>query len=121
HTSSIQDGDQLIPGGQACGYVLELENGLRIYNSGDTALFGDMKLIGDLYQPEVCILSIGEHFTMGPREAAHAIRLIGAKKVIPAHYATFPLLTGTPDELRELTADMDDLEIYDLEPGDTLE
>ncbi len=121
HSSGIQDGGQTIYGGDPVGYIIEFENGFRLYHAGDTALFSDMKLIADMYQPELYMLPIGDHFTMGPREAAHAIRLMGAEKVIPIHYATFPLLTGTPDQLREHTADIADLEIIEMEPGDTLE
>jgi L-ascorbate metabolism protein UlaG (beta-lactamase superfamily) len=120
HTSGIQDGEQTVYGGEPVGYVVELENGFRMYHAGDTAIFGDMKLIADMYQPELYFLPIGDHFTMGPREAAHAIRLMGAEKVIPMHYATFPLLTGTPEELRKLTEDIAGLEIYELEAGETL-
>lgn len=121
HSSGIQDGNQIVYGGDPCGYVLEFENGFKLYHAGDTAVFGDMKLIAELYEPELCLLPIGDHFTMGPREAAYAIRLLGAKKVMPVHYATFPALTGTPEELRKQTAGIDGLEIYDLQPGDTLE
>lgn len=121
HSSGITDGDRTVYGGEPVGFVVEFENGFRLYHAGDTAVFGDMQLIAQLYNPELCILPIGGHFTMGPLEASHAIRLLGAKKVIPVHYATFPVLTGTPDELRNLTQDIEGLEIYVLEPGDTLE
>ena len=121
HSSAIQDGDRMVYGGEACGYVIELENGYKIYNTGDTALFGDMRLIAELYEPDLVMLPIGDHFTMGPREAARAIRLMGAKRVLPMHYGTFPLLTGTPEQLRAETADIEGLEIYDIRPGETLE
>lgn len=121
HTSGIQDGDTTVYGGEPCGYVIEFENGFKIYHAGDTALFSDMKLIAELYQPELFFLPIGSHFTMGPREAAYAIKLMGAKKVVPVHYATFPVLTGTPEQLRQETKDIPDLEIYDIAPGETLE
>src|SRR5688500_11190918 len=119
HSSSIQDGDTLIPGGGASGYVLELENEYRIYHAGDTALFGDMALIGDLYQPDLALLPIGGHYTMGPREAARAAQLLDVKRVIPIHYGTFPPLKGTPEELREIGATTD-LEVLALKPGETL-
>ncbi|MDR7429972.1 MAG: metal-dependent hydrolase, partial [Armatimonadota bacterium] len=77
------------------------------------------KLIGELYRPQVAMLPIGDRFTMGPTEAAYAIRLLGVKCVIPMHYATFPLLTGTPDALKEATRDIEGLEIVVMEPGQT--
>ncbi len=121
HSSGIQDGDRFVYLGEPVGYVVELENGFRFYHSGDTALFGDMRLIGELYRPELALLPIGDHFTMGPREAAYAIRLLGVKKVIPIHYRTFPVLTGTPEDLKRETADIEGLEIYAIQPGQTLE
>ncbi len=120
HSSGIQDGDRMVYGGEPCGYVLELENGFKLYHTGDTALFGDMKLIAEMHRPELVLLPIGDRFTMGPAEAAQAIRLMGAKKVVPIHYATFPLLTGTPEQLRAHTADIEGLQIYDIQPGETL-
>jgi len=87
---------------------------LTIYHAGDTALFRDMELIGELYKPELAMLPIGDRFTMGPREAAHAIRFLGVKHVIPMHYATFPFLTGTPDALRAEAQNIPGLEIHEL-------
>ena len=120
HSCGIQDGDKIIYGGEASGYVVRLPGGLIIYHAGDTAVFGDMKLIGDLYKPDVALLPIGDHFTMGPREAALAIRLLGVRHVIPMHFGTFPLLTGTPERLREETKDISGLEIHALKPGESL-
>jgi L-ascorbate metabolism protein UlaG (beta-lactamase superfamily) len=120
HSCGIQDGDKIIYGGEACGYVVRLPGGLTIYHAGDTAVFGDMKLIGELYSPELAMLPIGDHFTMGPREAALAIRLLGVKHVIPMHFGTFPVLTGNPDALKKATADIPSLEIHDLKPGESL-
>jgi L-ascorbate metabolism protein UlaG (beta-lactamase superfamily) len=120
HSSSIADGDTLLPGGTACGFVLQLANGYTIYFSGDTGVFLDMQLFGKLFSPDLAILSIGDHFTMGPRGAAEAIRLLGAKNVIPMHYGTFPMLTGTPEKLREETRDIAGLNIYAIAPGETL-
>ena len=120
HSCGIQDGDKIIYGGEASGFVIQLPGGFRVYHAGDTAVFGDMKLIGELYAPDVALLPIGDHFTMGPREAALAIRLLGVRHAIPMHFATFPLLTGTPDRLRELTQDISGLEIHALKPGDTI-
>jgi L-ascorbate metabolism protein UlaG (beta-lactamase superfamily) len=79
-----------------------------------------MKLIGEIYKPDVAMLPIGDVFTMGPREAAFAIRLLGVKHVIPMHYATFPMLTGTPEELRAEAKDVAGLQVHALKPGDTL-
>ncbi len=90
HSCGIQDGDQLVYGGEACGYVIEFDNGVKIYHAGDTNVFGDMKIIHDLYAPDIAMLPIGDHFTMGPREAAYACDLLKAKTVIPMHFATFP-------------------------------
>lgn len=91
-----------------------------MYHAGDTALFGDMKLIGELYKPDVAMPPIGDLFTMGPREAAYAIRLLGMKHVVPMHYATFPFLTGTVDALRQETKNIEGLQIHPLKPGETL-
>ena len=88
--------------GESCGFVIEAPGEETLYFAGDTNAFGDMALIGRIYSPAVAVLPIGDHFTMGPREAAVAADLVGARRVIPSHYATFPLLTGTPDALRPL-------------------
>ena len=120
HSCGIQDGDKIIYGGEACGYIIRLPGRLTVYHSGDTAVFGDMKLISELYSPDVALLPIGDHFTMGPREAAVAIRLLGVRHVIPIHHGTFPILTGTPDALRRLTENIAGLEIHALKPGDSI-
>jgi L-ascorbate metabolism protein UlaG (beta-lactamase superfamily) len=88
--------------GESCGFVIETPGAPTFYVAGDTNVFGDMQLIGRIYAPEVAILPIGDHFTMGPREAAVAAELLGASRIVASHYATFPLLTGTADALREL-------------------
>ncbi len=119
HTSSIRAGDRILPGGEAAGYVLEFENGFKIYEAGDTAVFGDMKLIAELYRPDLTLLPIGDLFTMGPKEAALACRLMRPRRVIPKHYGTFPPLTGTPAALRELTRDLPEMEIIALKPGES--
>ena len=100
--------------GEPAGFVVELENGFRFYHAGDTAVFGDMRLIGELYRPEIALLPIGGHFTMGPREAALAVELLGVKHVMPIHYGTFPALAGTPAQLRsELDArGLGDVEVH---------
>lgn len=101
HSCSIKDGDNLLYGGEAAGYVITFGDGRTAYFAGDTALFGDMALIGEFFAPELAFLPIGDHFTMGPDQAAYAARLLKVKSVIPMHYGTFPVLTGTPKELRE--------------------
>ena len=83
-----------------CGYVMTFEDGFRIYHAGDTNVFADMALIGELYDPDVALLPIGDFYTMGPREAAKACQLLGVPIVIPMHWGTFPVLPGTPDDLR---------------------
>lgn len=120
HSCGITDGDKVVYGGEACGYIIRLPGGLTLYHAGDTAVFSDMKIIGELYAPDLAMLPIGDHYTMGPREAALAIRLLGAHHVIPMHFGTFPALTGRPDRLRELTQDIAGLEIHNLKPGDTI-
>ena len=101
HSCAIKDGDELIYGGEAAGYVLRSKNGWRAYFAGDTALFSDMALIGEVYSPETAFLPIGDFYTMGPDQAARAARMLKVKRVIPMHYGTFPALTGTPDALRD--------------------
>ena len=105
--------------GEPVGFVVELEDHSRIYFAGDTNLFGDMRFIRDLYQPELAILPIGDHFTMGPKAAALAVELLGVKEVMPIHYGTFPILHGTPAQLRtELDArGLGDVVIHAPEPG----
>lgn len=120
HSSGIEDDGKVIYGGEPAGYVVTLPGGLKLYHAGDTAIFGDMKLIGELYAPEVACLPIGDLFTMGPREAAKAIRLLNVKHVIPMHFATFPVLTGTPAQLRDMTQDISGLEIHEMKPGETI-
>jgi L-ascorbate metabolism protein UlaG (beta-lactamase superfamily) len=115
HSSSADDGTYL---GEATGLVIEVENGTKLYFAGDTCVFGDMQLIARIYEPDVAILPIGGHFTMDPREASVALELLGVKRCVPCHYGTFPLLHGTPAELRELAPDV---EILDPAPGETVE
>ncbi len=117
HSCGISDGDQIVYGGEACGYVIEFSNGIKLYHAGDTAVFGDMAIIRDLYSPDIAMLPIGDHFVMSPREAAYACNLLRPKTVIPMHFGTFPVLTGTPAELRKL---LPGLEIVEMRPGVTL-
>ena len=116
HSGGIKDGDEFIYGGEPAGYVLTLKNGKRAYFAGDTAVFSDMALIRDIYEPELAMLPIGDHFTMDPHEAAHAARLLNVKRVIPMHYGTFPVLTGRPDELAK-KLEKDSIEVWNLKPG----
>lgn len=102
HSAGAQDEHGTHYVGVAAGYVLTPQQGPVLYHAGDTAVFGDMRLIGELYQPEIAMLPIGGHFTMGPREAALATVYLGAKTVLPLHFGTFPPLTGTPAELAKL-------------------
>lgn len=120
HSSSMSEEDgTLVYGGEPGGYVIQLENGYKIFHAGDTNIFSDMQLIGEIYKPDIAILPIGDHFTMSPLEASYACKYLSAKYVIPMHYATFPLLTGTPEELEKLIKDID-VEVIALKPGDTL-
>jgi len=120
HSNSIEDDGKVVYGGEPAGYIVTLPGGMTIYHAGDTALFGDMKLIGELYQPLIAMLPIGDLYTMGPRDAAYAIRLLGIKHVIPMHYATFPALTGTPEALSRETKDVSGLTLHALKPGESL-
>ncbi len=108
--------------GEPAGFVVEVENGFRFYHAGDTNVFGDMRLIGELYHPDVALLPIGGHYTMGPTEAALAVELLGVDAVIPIHYGTFPLLAGTPDQLRAALAarDLGHVTVHAPSPGEPL-
>lgn len=119
HSCGLQDGDQILYAGEACGYVITLENGLKIYHAGDTNVFGDMRIIHELYKPDLALLPIGDLYTMSPREASYACELLRPQAVVPMHFGTFPLLTGTPAELKRMAADLD-VEIIELRPGQTL-
>ncbi|HUA61582.1 MAG TPA: metal-dependent hydrolase [Verrucomicrobiae bacterium] len=120
HSCGILDDGKIIYGGEAAGYVLRFDDGRALYFAGDTNVFTDMQLIAKLYQPELAFLPIGDLYTMSPREAAEACRMLGAKRVIPMHFGTFPPLTGTPDQLRALIGDAA-TEVWALEPGKTVE
>jgi L-ascorbate metabolism protein UlaG (beta-lactamase superfamily) len=115
HSSSDEDGNYL---GEPAGIVLRLEDSFTLYFAGDTNVFGDMQLIGRIYEPDVAVLPIGDHFTMGPKEAAVALELLGVKRCVPCHYGTFPLLRGTPEELKQLAPGV---ELLTPEPGETID
>ncbi|MCY4263122.1 MAG: metal-dependent hydrolase [Candidatus Dadabacteria bacterium] len=118
HSSSMKEEDgTVVYGGETGGYIIKFENNYTIYHAGDTNIFGDMKLISEIYKPQLAMLPIGDLFTMSPLEASYACRLLNPKWVIPMHYGTFPLLVGTPDELKALTKDMDSLTVIAMESG----
>ena len=115
HSSSAPDGSYA---GEAAGLIITTEDGKKVYFAGDTNVFGDMQLIGRLYEPDVAVLPIGDHFTMGPKEAAVAVELLGVKRVVPCHWGTFGLLTGTPEEFEKLAPS--GVTIEKMQPGDSV-
>ena len=120
HTSSIMDGDQMVYAGMPSGFVVRLPNGYTFYHAGDTAVFSDMELISELYRPELAFLPIGDLFTMDPQQAARACRYLGVRHVVPIHWGTFPLLTGTPEELGQgLAAVGASCSLLALKPGES--
>lgn len=120
HSCGISDGDQILYGGSAGGFVVRLPGGYTFYHAGDTALFSDMQLFCELYRPELAFLPIGDLFTMDPRQAARACRYLGVRRVIPIHWGTFPLLTGTPERLvKELESQGVTCEVIALKPGES--
>jgi L-ascorbate metabolism protein UlaG (beta-lactamase superfamily) len=121
HSCGILDDGKIIYGGEAAGYVMRFADGRVLYFAGDTNVFTDMQLIERLYQPELAFLPIGDLFTMSPREAAVACRMLKVKKVIPMHFGTFPALTGTPQQLAELIKDLPGTQVWPLEPGQAVE
>jgi len=118
HSSSTTEDGQVLYLGEAAGFVIELEDGRCIYFAGDTALFGDMKLIRERYSPAIAFLPIGDRFTMGPQDAATACRWLGVRQVVPMHWGTFPLLTGDPAALKDALAGSG-VDVLDLTPGET--
>src|ERR1700761_2994783 len=119
HSSSIDDEGKSVYGGEAAGFILTFKDGRRAYFAGDTAVFSEMALYADLYHPDLALLPIGDHYTMGPEEAAYAARLLKVKEVLPMHYGTFPLLTGRPEQLEEKLAGTG-IEVQALKPGQTV-
>jgi len=118
HTSSIEEEGKVLYVGTATGFVLRLEDGRAVYFAGDTALFGDMRLIRELYAPEIAFLPIGDHYTMDPAAAAKAVEMLGVRQVVPMHYGTFPVLTGSPEELKKLVEPRG-VDVLVLKPGET--
>ena len=108
--------------GEPVGFVIELENGFRVYHAGDTDVFGDMALIRERYRPELALLPIGGHFTMDPAAAALAVELLGVKHVLPIHYGTFPILAGTPAQMRDALAarGAGGVEVHEIRPGESV-
>jgi L-ascorbate metabolism protein UlaG (beta-lactamase superfamily) len=117
HSSSF-DENGIVYLGEPAGFVVKLENDQAIYFAGDTALFSDMKLIRELYKPDIAFLPIGDRFTMGPDTAAMAARWLGVRQVVPMHWGTFPLLTGTPEQLKQHLSGTN-IEVLELAPGET--
>jgi L-ascorbate metabolism protein UlaG (beta-lactamase superfamily) len=121
HSSAVDEGGELIAAGDPAGFVVEFENGFVAYHAGDTAAFRDMELIRELHHPELAMLPIGSHYVMSPAEAALACRMLKPRWVIPMHYGTFPVLTGTPEELIERLQGEPEITVIALKPGETVE
>jgi len=119
HSAAAQDEQGTHYVGVATGFVLDIKDGPMLYHSGDTAVFGDMKLIADLYHPQIVMLPIGGHYTMGPKEAALAVSLLKPNKILPIHFGTFPPLKGTPDDLAKLVDS--NIEVIRVQPGETFQ
>jgi L-ascorbate metabolism protein UlaG (beta-lactamase superfamily) len=121
HSSDIDVNGMVIPGGEAAGFVVEFENGTKLYHAGDTSLFMDMKLVGQLYKPDIALLPIGDLYTMDPRAAAKACEWLNAKHIIGMHYGTFPALTGTPAALKKYLPERMRKRVHELEVGKATE
>ncbi|MBI4887645.1 MAG: metal-dependent hydrolase [Acidobacteria bacterium] len=120
HSSGFVDTGTMVYMGEPAGYVVRLEDGMALYFAGDTALFGDMRLIGEMHKPDIAFLPIGDRFTMDPAAAAAACDLLGVRQVVPMHWGTFPLLTGTPAALRALVEPRG-VQVLELKPGESTE
>lgn len=120
HSSSAEEDGKLIPTGDPAGFIVTFPNSFTAYHAGDTAVFKDMELIRELYHPQVAMLPIGSHYVMNPAEAALACRMLQPKFVIPMHYGTFPVLTGTPGELENLLKDQPHIKVLALKPGESV-
>jgi L-ascorbate metabolism protein UlaG (beta-lactamase superfamily) len=119
HSSGYVDDGRMVYMGEPAGYVVRLEDDRSIYFAGDTGLFGDMRLIGEIYRPTIAFLPIGDRFTMGPSDAARACAMLGVRQVVPMHWGTFPVLTGTPSQLKPLVPA--GVDVLELTPGETAE
>jgi L-ascorbate metabolism protein UlaG (beta-lactamase superfamily) len=120
HSSGFMDDGQMIYMGEPAGFVIRLEDQRAIYYAGDTCLFGDMRLIGERYTPEIAFLPIGDRFTMDPLDAARACQMLGVRQVVPMHWGTFPMLTGTPEALKRLV-EPKGIQVLEMSPGETAE
>lgn len=122
HSSTVSFGGNVLPGGEPAGYIIRLENGYKIYHAGDTGVFGDMRFINGYYKPDLALLPIGGHFTMGPAHAAYALKnhLKDIPRVVPMHYGTFPPLKGTPEQLQKALGDHT-VEVIVMQPGESRE
>jgi L-ascorbate metabolism protein UlaG (beta-lactamase superfamily) len=118
HSSSVVENGVTVYVGEPAGFVVKMEDGHAFYFAGDTALFGDMRLIAEMHAPRTAFLPIGDHYTMGPEAAARACQLLGVQQVVPMHYGTFPVLTGTPDRLKALVEPFG-VDVLVLKPGET--
>lgn len=120
HTSSLVDGSETLYAGVASGFVVQLPGGYTFYHAGDTGLFSDLRLIAEIYRPELAFLPIGDCFTMGPELAARACEYLEVRQVIPIHWGTFPLLTGTPARFEQALDERGvACQVVHLEPGDS--
>jgi L-ascorbate metabolism protein UlaG (beta-lactamase superfamily) len=112
--------DETHVGGEPAGFIIEFENGFKVYHMGDTGLFGDMRWIGEYYKPDLILIPIGGHFVMSPADAAVATRdFLKPKHAIPIHYGTFPMLRGTPEEYIKALGQTS-TKVYPINPGDKL-
>lgn len=118
HSSSVVEDDTPVYMGTPAGFAVRMEDDHRFYFAGDTALFGDMRLIAEMHSPQIAFLPIGDHFTMGPEAASLAARMLAVRQVVPMHYGTFPVLTGTPERLKQLL-DPHGIDVLALKPGET--
>ena len=122
HGSGISDtnSENLVYGGIASGLILKFNDDFSIYHAGDTSIFGDMSLISDIYNPDLCMIPIGDHFTMGVEEAVYATKLIKARTYIPIHYGTFPVLIGDPDDFKERVESHGNSKVIIMNAGDEI-
>jgi L-ascorbate metabolism protein UlaG (beta-lactamase superfamily) len=118
HSGSMVDGGRIVYLGGAAGFVIRAPGAPTIYFAGDTGIFGDMKIIGEIYQPEIAFLPIGDLYTMGPDTAAIAAQWLGVRQVVPMHWGTFPVLTGTPAQLKAHLKGTK-IEVLDMKAGET--
>jgi len=121
HSSSVTEEGKVIYAGEPAGFIIRFENGFTVYHAGDTAVMSDMKIFGDIYKPDLALLPIGSHFTMDPQEAAYACKLLRPRYVVPMHYGTWPVLTGTADDFIGRMKDQPEVKVIVMNPGQTIE